>query len=72
MAGLVLAYTGSGGERTDVISHLTGFLAGIALGAYYGGFAPGIRIRRRMQWLFGLGTLGAIAGAWAIALAAHG
>ncbi len=29
---LLLAYTGTGGERTDVVAHLTGFLAGLALG----------------------------------------
>ena len=29
---LLLAYTGTGGERTDVVAHLTGFLAGLGTG----------------------------------------
>ena len=30
--GLLLAFTGVGGERTDVVAHLTGFLAGMLIG----------------------------------------
>jgi MYXO-CTERM domain-containing protein len=71
-AGVLLAYTGSGGERTDVVAHLTGFLAGIGLGAYYGGLGPGIDLGPRSQWLLGTGTLALLAVAWAIALGAHG
>lgn len=29
---LLLAYTGTGGERTDIVAHLTGFIAGLLLG----------------------------------------
>jgi len=29
---VLLAYTGTGGERTDVVAHLTGFIAGLLLG----------------------------------------
>jgi membrane associated rhomboid family serine protease len=32
---LLLAYTGTGGERTDIVAHLTGFLAGAAFGFLY-------------------------------------
>jgi membrane associated rhomboid family serine protease len=33
--GLLLAYTGTGGERTDIVAHLTGFLAGAGFGYLY-------------------------------------
>lgn len=36
---LLLAYTGTGGERTDVVAHLTGFIAGLVLG-WAGSRAP--------------------------------
>lgn len=29
---LLLAYTGTGGERTDIVAHLTGFVAGLVIG----------------------------------------
>jgi membrane associated rhomboid family serine protease len=32
---LLLAYTGSGGERTDIVAHLTGFVAGSGFGYLY-------------------------------------
>ncbi|MCP3905019.1 MAG: rhomboid family intramembrane serine protease [Planctomycetes bacterium] len=72
VAAILLAYTGSGDERTDVVSHLTGFLAGIALGAYYGSLARGIMLGARSQWLLGLGTLAVVVVSWAIALGSHG
>ena len=33
--GLLLAYTGTGGECTDIVAHLTGFLAGAGFGYLY-------------------------------------
>src|SRR5690606_12021210 len=32
----VLAMLGTGGENTDVLAHLTGFVCGVLLGALYG------------------------------------
>ena len=72
VAAVLLAWTGAGGERTDVISHLTGFLTGIALGAIYGSINPGIMVRARNQWLLGTAALALVAVAWAIALGSHG
>ncbi len=72
VAVILLAWTGSGVGRTDVVAHLTGFLAGIALGAYYGSLTPGIMLGARSQRLLGLGTFALVAVAWAIALGSHG
>jgi membrane associated rhomboid family serine protease len=72
VAAIVLAWMGSGGERTDVISHLTGFLTGIALGACYGSSDSGIRLGARSQWLLGTAALAVVALAWAIALGSQG
>lgn len=72
VAAILLAWTGSGGGRTDVVAHLTGFLAGIALGAYYGSHTPGIMLGARSQWLLGLGAFALVAVTWAIALGSHG
>jgi membrane associated rhomboid family serine protease len=65
----LLAFTGLGGERTDVLAHVLGFAAGIAIGAASAGLPwpePG---RRGPQWIAGAAALALIAGAWAMALA---
>lgn len=72
VAALFLAYTGSGGARTDVISHLTGFLVGIALGGGYASFLAGHPFGRRAQWIFGTATIALVALAWTIALLTNG
>jgi membrane associated rhomboid family serine protease len=65
----LLAFTGAGGENTDVIAHVTGFLSGAALGAALGSrplatlHAPGV------QRLAALAGVAAIAGAWSAQLA---
>jgi membrane associated rhomboid family serine protease len=67
-AGAILAYTGSGGERTDVGAHLTGFAAG-------GLFGWGLARTRRagpgsgvFQSACGLAAAGCLAVAWGLAL----
>ena len=64
----LLALTGSGGERTDVLGHLTGFFAGVLLGALYGGSGPNLSGRESLQRIAGAAALLAVAGAWALAL----
>jgi rhomboid protease GluP len=68
-AGLfMLAFTGAGGEQTDVLAHLTGFVTGAVCG-----FALGFRSRapgRAAQWITGLGALALVAAAWYAALTA--
>jgi rhomboid protease GluP len=71
IAGVVLlAFTGTGGERTDVMAHLTGFVFGAAAGWLHAGRSP-TRQRRESrggQVIAGLGALAALAGAWWLAL----
>lgn len=69
IAGIaLLAYTGTGGERTDVSAHVTGFASGFATGV---GFALMLRYLprgRRAQWLAAAMALCIVVGSWAIAL----
>jgi rhomboid protease GluP len=62
----LLGFTGVGGENTDVLAHLTGFVTGTVAGWWLGRLLriPG----PRTQWLAGLAALAAIAGAWTMAL----
>jgi len=68
VAGVVLlAWLGTGDARTDVVAHLAGFCAGIALGMP---LARGTGRLARCQTCCGLAALGLVAGCWALALAA--
>ena len=52
-AVVLLAWLGTGGERTDIVAHLTGFLAGFGMGAVLGRV---VRLRAAApmrQWLLG-------------------
>ncbi len=69
VAGIILlGITGAGGERTDVLAHLTGF----AMGALAGVAHATLRIPRGppAQWLSGGLALAALAFAWSLALGA--
>ena len=69
VAGIaLLAFTGTGGERTDVLAHLLGFVAGVGLGfvlAHVRLPAPG---QAAPQWIAGGLALAALGGAWFAAL----
>ena len=63
----VLSWLGTGDARTDIVAHLTGFIAGCLLGIALA------RIPRpthdgALQWLTGLITVGVVTAAWALAL----
>lgn len=62
----LLGFTGVGGENTDVLAHLTGFVTGSATGWWLGRLSQ--IPRPRAQWLAGLGALAGIAAAWWAAL----
>jgi membrane associated rhomboid family serine protease len=62
----LLAFTGVGGERTDVLAHLTGFIAGGVAGLL-------LALRRQPagalgQWLAGGGAIALVVLAWIVAL----
>ncbi len=67
----LLGLTGGGGERTDVIAHLTGFFSGLLLGAAYGSLANRLRLNARMQLVFGALAISLLAFAWLSALRAQ-
>jgi membrane associated rhomboid family serine protease len=63
----LLAMLGTGGERVDVLSHLFGFMLGIALGlctAFMAPSPPG----RLVQWSCGGAAFAVLIGCWLIAL----
>ena len=63
----LLAFTGAGGENTDVVAHVAGFGTGALAGIAHARW----RLPRGSlaQWISGLASLGAIAVAWAAAIA---
>jgi membrane associated rhomboid family serine protease len=70
IAGVILlGWTGTAGEGTDVIAHLGGFLVGAILGATVA--LPRLQplLRGMPQWLPALATLASLAIAWGCALA---
>lgn len=72
-AGLMLlAYLGFGGERTDVMAHVAGFVAGGALGVGLAFVAPRLFQRAGAQWACGTAASALFALAWLLALRAHG
>jgi hypothetical protein len=64
----LLAWLGTGDARTDIVAHLTGFIAGFLFGILLGRIPdPGPR-DSILQWLTGLMAIGVAAGAWSLAL----
>ncbi|MBV9344187.1 MAG: rhomboid family intramembrane serine protease [Gammaproteobacteria bacterium] len=70
VAGVVLlGWTGTAGEGTDVTAHLAGFSVGVLLGIGVSVPAAQRILQRVPQWLYGALALAALALAWARALA---
>ena len=68
---LLLAFTGVGGERTDVTAHVTGFLAGLALG-WAAASMPSVWLaNRRVQQIAGIAAVALVAVAWSLALTSN-
>lgn len=67
---LLLAFTGVGGERTDVVAHLTGFLAGMLIGWVGSGLPDHWLASGKVQSWAGFVTLVIVATAWIVAYAA--
>jgi len=65
---ILLGFTGAGGERTDVLAHLTGFAMGSLAGLAHATLpVPRSRVA---QTLSGIAALAVLALAWATALSA--
>ena len=67
----LLGFTGTGGERTDVTAHATGFLAGALLGLVATRIDPVVLKSRRLQRVAALAAMTGVVGAWLIAFAAQ-
>jgi MYXO-CTERM domain-containing protein len=66
---VLLGYVGTGGARTDVLAHVTGFFSGVLLGALYGRLGHRVVLAPSIQLLLGLGALAVLAFTWTCALA---
>lgn len=68
VAGIaLLAFTGTGGENTDIVAHLTGFVAGFGLGLAIVRYALVDR-GRRLQPASAWAAAGLVAVSWVLAL----
>ncbi len=64
----LLAFTGTGGENTDIGAHLWGFISGLVLGLVIAKFNNLISIDNTSQKFYALGVAIVIVISWAIAL----
>jgi len=65
---ILLAWLGTGTERTDIVAHLTGFIAGFVPGAILGLKVRTIRTTVRREFALGSIALCVIVAAWSLAL----
>lgn len=63
----LLAFTGAGGERTDVVAHLAGFLSGVVIGTMQAHVPTRHFDKRAVQVGAGLVSFAAVVGAWVLA-----
>jgi membrane associated rhomboid family serine protease len=64
----LLAFTGTGGENTDLLAHLAGFAVGTGLGALCAKLPMPPPGRTGLQWAAGLTAIALLASAWGLAL----
>ncbi|MCC9603164.1 rhomboid family intramembrane serine protease [Stieleria sp. JC731] len=64
---MLLSMLGVGGERTDVMAHVFGLIAGVIIGAAATTIPDSVRMNTKVQWLIGIAALGLISTAWCIA-----
>lgn len=65
---MLLGFLGAGGDRTDVVAHVTGFISGCALGLILGKTPERRFESRALQVVAGACALITAAGAWLLAL----
>ena len=68
---LLFAYTGVGGERTDVLAHVTGFLAGMSIGWFGCRLPQDWLASGNVQKWSALAALGIVTAAWIVGIAVH-
>jgi membrane associated rhomboid family serine protease len=68
MSVVLLTYLGAGGERTDVLAHVTGFLAGCGLSRLVAGRLARRDIGARTQFALLVGVVAVLAVSWTLAL----
>ena len=69
VAGIaLLAFTGTGGENTDILAHFAGFAVGTGLGALCARLPMPPPGRTGIQWAAGLAAIGLLSLAWTLAL----
>jgi rhomboid protease GluP len=69
IAGLaLLAFTGTGGENTDLLAHVAGFVVGSGLGALCAKLPMPPPGRHGVQWAAGIAALALLSVSWALAL----
>lgn len=66
---LLLSFLGTGGERTDVGAHVTGFLSGLVCGWLSSHLPTNWLCNTKLQWAAGALTVGAVALAWSVGMA---
>lgn len=65
---LLLAMLGIGGERTDVVAHVTGFLSGVLIG-WFGCRLPNrVLASPTIQWCASIAAIALIALAWSLSI----
>jgi len=69
---MLLFYLGTGGERTDVVAHLAGFVAGIGAGAAIAQLGARLPRGPAAQRTYGMAALLLPAIAWTVALHLRG
>jgi len=69
---VLLAWFGTGDQKTDIVAHLTGFLAGTALGVLLPGLQAVKHAGPRLQRALGMLTLVVVSVAWLLALTLSG
>lgn len=67
-AVVLLSLLGTSGEKTDVLSHVMGFISGLLLGAIYGRLGNRIMFGKGTQFLLGIVASAVLTLAWCLAL----
>jgi membrane associated rhomboid family serine protease len=63
-AAVLLSFLGTSGERTDVLAHVTGFFAGLLLGAAFGLLGRRVAFGRGAQTSMGMTAIVVLVVAW--------